>query len=256
MKRWNWNLLLVAAPLALIFGTPALGADMSVRAPLFKAPMALPYSWTGWYVGVNAGYGVGDKQGNYALGPAFGGIVPINEAFNAMPAGGFGRGQLGYNYQLNSNIVLGLETDIQGAGISDTRTCLIGCAGGTSALIDQKLKWFGTTRARLGWATGPVLTYVTAGAAYGEVETGVTSTIVGLGGPLGSVGSVTSSTKSGWTWGTGVEAALGGNWTAKAEYLRVDLGSSSASNVLPGTPLVGTFSTKTSEQMFRGGVNY
>ena len=100
-----------------------------------------------------------------------------------------------------------------------------------------------------------MLTYVTLGAAYGEVETGVSTTLTGI--PTSSM--VTSSTKGGWTWGTGVEAALGGNWTAKAEYLFVDLGSSSASNFLPASfvgPFSGTFSTKNQEQIFRGGVNY
>jgi outer membrane immunogenic protein len=176
-----------------------------------------------------------------------------------MPAGAVGGGQLGYNYQINS-IVLGLETDLQGSGIADTRTCLLTCSAGTpppgsSALFDQKLKWFGTTRARLGWATGPVLTYVTLGAAYGEVETGVSTALTGSP----TVSTATSSTKSGWTWGTGVEAALGGNWTAKAEYLYIDLGSSSASNFVPASfvgPLSATFSTRNQEQIFRGGVNY
>jgi outer membrane immunogenic protein len=257
MKRKHWTLLLSVAPLALAFGAPARGADMPAAVPLYKAPAPLPYSWTGWYIGANAGYGLGSRQGDYAYGPNGG--FPGDTIFNAMPGGGFGGGQIGYNYQINS-IVLGLETDIQGSGISDTRTCLITCSAGTpppgaSALIDQKLKWFGTTRARLGWATGPVLTYVTLGAAYGEVETGVSTMLTGS--PTSSL--VTSSTKGGWTWGAGVEAALGGNWTAKAEYLRVDLGSSSASNFVPASfvgPLSATFRTKNQEQIFRGGVNY
>src|SRR5580704_16776695 len=245
MTRKIWNLPLAVAPLALAFGAPALAADMAVKAPLYKAPIAAPYAWTGWYIGANAGYGVGQGQGNFAFGPGAPG--PGIETFNAMPGGGFGGGQLGYNYQINS-VVLGAETDIQGAGISDTRTCLLNCIAGTSALIDQKLNWFGTTRARLGLATGPVLTYVTAGVAYGGTETGVTT----VNGATSS--SSTSATKSGWTWGTGVEAALGGNWTAKAEYLYVDLGTASATTLSPVFPT--TFSTKYQEQIFRAGINY
>jgi len=255
MTPKNRGLLLAVAPLVLMLGAPALGADMAVKAPPYRAP--LPYTWTGWYVGANAGYGIGLSQGNFAFnGGAFPGGAGV-ETFNAMPAGGFGGGQFGYNYQINS-IVLGVETDIQGAGISDTRTCLLSCIIGTSALIDQKLNWFGTTRARLGLATGPVLTYVTGGAAYGGTETGVTTTFGGV-----TTSSITSAAKSGWTWGTGVEAALGGNWTAKAEYLYVNLGSSSATNIIavpagiaPVPPFVGTFSVKNQEQIFRGGVNY
>jgi outer membrane immunogenic protein len=244
MTRITLKLLLAVAPLGLALGAPALGADMSVGPPLYKAPAYNPYSWTGWYVGVNAGYGVGQNQGNLGFNPGPAGT----ETFNAATGGGFGGGQLGYNYQINS-VVVGLETDIQGGEISDTRTCLLGCVAGATGLIDQKLKWFGTTRARLGWASGPVLTYVTIGAAYGDTETGVTSTGFGT-----TAATITSSTKSGWTWGTGVEAALGGNWTAKAEYLYIDLGTASASTVTPA--FATTFSTKYQEQIFRAGVNY
>jgi outer membrane immunogenic protein len=256
MTRKIWKLPLAIAPLALTLGAPALAADMAVKAPLYKAPIAVPYAWTGWYIGANAGYGVGLGQGNVTFGPGTPG--PGIETFNAMPGGGFGGGQFGYNYQINS-VVLGAETDIQGAGISDTRTCLLHCVAATSALIDQKLNWFGTTRARLGLATGPVLTYVTAGVAYGGTETGITTTANGA-----TSSSSTSATKSGWTWGTGVEAAIGGNWTAKAEYLYIDLGSSSVSNAIAGVspnvaavpPFVSALNVKNREQIFRGGVNY
>jgi len=242
-------MLLAGASLVLGLGVSALAADLPVKAPPRKAPVVAPYSWTGWYIGANAGYGVGYGQGTFAFGP-------LLETFNAMPAGAFGGGQLGYNYQFGS-FVVGAETDIQGAGISDTRTCLLGCIPGSSALIDQKLNWFGTTRARVGLANGPVLTYVTGGAAYGGTETGLTTTFGGA-----TAASSVSATKSGWTWGTGVEAALGGNWTAKAEYLYMDLGSSSASNTVavPGAaaviPVVSTFNVKNREQIFRAGVNY
>jgi outer membrane immunogenic protein len=243
MIRSNWGLLLAGAPLALALAAPAaLGADLAVRPLPVKAPVAAPFSWTGWYIGVNAGYGVGQGYGTYtpprsAIG--LGALVPAGpatEAFNAMPAGALGGGQLGYNYQLFGSFVIGAETDIQGAGISDSRTALGG------GLISHKLDWFGTTRARAGLATGPVLSYVTGGVAYGGIETGVTS-------PFGSITNTT--TKTGWTWGTGVEAALGGNWSAKAEYLYVDFGSTSAASVT-----AGALNVKNQEQIFRGGLNY
>src|SRR5579871_6804326 len=237
MTQKNWGLLFTAAPLVLALSAPALGADMAVKAPLLKAPMAAPYSWTGWYIGANAGYGLGQGLGTYSFGPG-----TAFETFNGIPAGGFGGGQLGFNYQISS-FVLGAETDIQGAGISDTRTCLFSCIPGSSALIDQKLNWFGTTRARLGLANGPVLTYVTGGAAYGGIETGLTTAFGGL--------TNAATTKMGWVWGTGVEAALGGNWTAKAEYLYLNLGSSAVTSVP-----TGTLGVKNQEQIFRGGINY
>jgi outer membrane immunogenic protein len=220
--------------------TPALGADLAVKAqPLVKTPVAAPFSWTGWYIGANAGFGVGQGYGTSSLSA---------ETFNAVPAGGFGGGQLGYNYQIFGNFVVGAETDIQGAGLSDQRTCLFGCTTTTTIMsLDQKLNWFGTTRARVGLANGPVMSYVTAGVAYGGIETGYTAVTSGTT----VAAPVTSTTKTGWTWGAGIEAALGGNWTAKAEYLYLDFGSTSASSFL-----AGTVNVKNQEQLFRGGINY
>lgn len=239
MTRSNWRLLLAAAPVALALGAaPALGADLAVKAkPFVKAPLPAPFSWTGWYLGVNAGYGLGQGYGTYS-GPA---AAPAStfETFNAMPAGGFGGGQLGYNYQFPGgflgSFVIGAETDIQGAGISGSRTASL-------ATVDSRLNWFGTTRARVGLASGPVLSYVTAGAAYGGIDTGVSTATDSV---------TTSTTKTGWTAGGGVEAALGGNWTAKAEYLYLDLGGTDA-----GSPETGFVNVRNEEQIFRGGLNY
>lgn len=232
MRRSNWGILLTGAPLALSLGAaPALGADLPVKA----LPVAAPFSWTGWYIGANAGFGIGQGYGTYTSGSTF-------EAFNAIPAGGLGGGQFGFNYQIGNSFVIGAETDIQGAGISDNRTCLARCIPTSFALIDQKLNWFGTTRARVGLATGPVLSYVTGGAAYGGIETS-------LSAPAGSL--TTSTTKTGWTWGTGVEAALGANWTAKAEYLYIDFGSAGVASAA-----TGALGVKNQEQIFRGGLNY
>jgi outer membrane immunogenic protein len=237
----NWGSLLTGAPLVLaLAAAPALGADLPVKAePIVKAPVPVPFSWTGWYIGANAGYGVGQGYGTYTS------PVGTFQSFNAMPAGGFGGGQLGYNYQLYGRWVIGAETDFQGSGISDGHTCLAGCTPASAALIDPKLNWFGTTRARVGLASGPVMSYVTGGVAYGGIDTGINF----IGAPSGS--ATASTTKTGWTWGAGVEAALGGNWTAKAEYLYIDLGSTSVASAA-----TGALGVKNQEQLFRGGINY
>ena len=238
-------LLLTVAPLVLGLGGSALAADMTV--PMYKAPPLAPaYSWTGAYAGVNFGYGTGSSQGNYNVESA--GFPIASYGFNNMPGGGFAGFQVGYNYQFGS-FVLGAETDLQGPGITDDRSCLFTCLNGFSSRFDQELTWFGTTRVRLGLASGPVLPYITAGAAYGGIKTGITTTIGGV-----TNNTVNSTTKSGWTWGTGVEAALGGNWTGKVEYLYVDLGSTGVSSVLG--PVSANFNTKQQEQIVRGGINY
>jgi outer membrane immunogenic protein len=178
-----------------------------------------------------------------------------------------GGGQAGYNYQLG-NVVLGLETDIQGSGADDNTACFLTCLPGSIAILDHKLAWFGTTRGRLGWAAGPVLTYVTLGAAYGETDSTLS---VAAGGTANTLNIATIS--GGWTWGTGIEAALDGNWTAKAEYLYASMGSASGS--IGGVAFnignreriywhgmritnggIVAFNIGNRERIYRGGLNY
>ncbi len=213
-------------------------ADLSAKAPSYKAAAAQVYDWTGFYAGVNLGIGVGQSKG-IATNPA-------GENFlNLTPSGTSGGGQFGYNYQFNHWLV-GAEADIQGIARfqSSSTPCVLNCN-----LVGQTLPWFGTARGRVGYVTGPLLTYVTGGYAYGSVKTGQTIVLAGVPGSFSS-----ESLRSGWTWGSGVEAALGGNWTGKIEYLYVDLGNVSESFALHGVP--HTLSADVHEHIFRTGLNY
>ncbi|MEW6639448.1 MAG: outer membrane beta-barrel protein [Pseudomonadota bacterium] len=224
----------------------ASAADLPARVYTKAPPMVVQaYNWTGFYIGVNAGVGFGRSKTDLAV-PGLG-----DPTSRVGGLGGLGGGQIGYNWQYGNlfglgNIVLGLEADIQGAGLEDNRTCAFFCAPGSGAAINQKLDWFGTARGRLGLATGPVLSYVTGGFAYGEVKT----TITDLTGA--TVPATFSKNRSGWTIGSGVEAALGGNWTGKIEYLYVDLGTQRGIN----TAVPYTFSSQLREHIFRVGLNY
>jgi outer membrane immunogenic protein len=241
MKRILLGVLLASTAMS------AQAADLAAR-PYTKAPvMAAVYDWTGFYVGVNAGLGLGRDRTNLNV-PA----APINDTFYQQPQGGLGGAQIGYNWQTNSflgPLVLGLETDIQGADLHDNYTCLFGCTALTSARFDQKLDWFGTARGRIGLVTGPVLSYVTAGFAYGGVKSSLTETIAGAPASIAF-----DRTRTGWTWGSGVEASLGGNWTGKLEYMYVDLGNTSDTFLLQGA--TQTLNTKIHENIFRAGLNY
>ena len=212
----------------------AQAADLAVKAPYYKAPaIASVYDWTGFYLGVNAGVGLGrDRTQRFDAASA--------DSLYLSPLGAIGGGQIGYNWQTNSflgPLVLGVEADIQGADMTDNRTDVRGVQYG------QKLDWFGTVRGRIGLVTGPTLSYVTAGYAYGNVNT----TVVNGGVPFTFNGG-----RSGWTWGSGVEAALGGNWTGKIEYLYVDLGD--RTDVFAGG--TQTLRSELRENIFRVGLNY
>src|SRR5258708_6956664 len=141
---------------AALLGTAvsAQAADLAVKAPYYKAPAAVVYDWTGFYIGVNAGVGLGRDRAQHVLPPSF-------DSLYLQPQGGLGGGQIGYNWQTGSvfgPLVLGVEADIQGTGLRDSYTNLL--TGGL--LYNQKLDWFGTVRGRIDIAHGPLRSYVTA----------------------------------------------------------------------------------------------
>lgn len=210
----------------------AQAADLAPR-PYTKAPPIAPvYDWTGLYVGVNAGLGLGRNRAVHDFG-----VGAIST--HLQPLGAVGGGQIGYNWQTNSffgPLVFGIEADIQGADMTDNRTNFAGLLQ-----YNQRLDWFGTARGRVGLINGPMLTYVTGGWAYGHVGT----TVIQGGVPFAFSGG-----RNGWTFGSGVEAALGGNWTGKIEYLYLDFGNRTDS--FAGQAL----RSEMRENIFRAGLNY
>ncbi len=238
--------ILALAGSALVAGSGAASAaDLPAKVYRKAPPMVVQaYNWTGFYVGVNAGIGFGRSKTDVALA---GGLVDPRSRVGGL--GGLGGAQIGYNWQAGNmfglgNIVFGVEADIQGAGLEDNRTS-VASGLGSNVGINQKLDWFGTARGRIGVASGPVFSYFTGGFAYGNVKTNVF-------GPVGTFNDTYSSTRTGWTIGSGVEAALGGNWTGKVEYLYVDLGTQSGTNTL----VPYTYSSEIREHIFRAGLNY
>jgi outer membrane immunogenic protein len=172
----------------------ARAADLPprIQEPARAPAMAPLYNWTGLYIGVNGGGAWGRSSWD------------STDAFNL--SGGLVGGTIGYNYQIGQ-LVWGVEGDVDWTNIKGTTNtfCALGCETSNS--------WLGTARGRLGYAADRFMPYVTGGAAFGNIR----ASTPGFAG--------TSTTKLGWTVGGGVEFALGGNWTAKAEYLYVDLGS-------------------------------
>jgi outer membrane immunogenic protein len=232
MKR-----IFLASAALLVTAASAQAADMAAKAPYYKAPIVAVYDWTGFYIGVNAGVGIARDRTGHSF---------TNDSLYQAPQGGFGGGQIGYNWRGDSllgPIVYGLEADIQGAGLSDGYPTVAGGVGGaTPTAYSTKTDWFGTVRGRIGLATGPVLSYFTGGYAYGNVKTTITE---GAATPFSN-----NRTQGGWTVGSGVEAALGGNWTGKIEYLYLNLGNKS--DAFAGQ----VYNSEVRENLFRVGLNY
>jgi outer membrane immunogenic protein len=259
------KLLLGVALGALLVGTPAMAADMPVKAP--KAPVVIPYSWTGFYVGGNVGYSWGRAETDFAATSlAVFGLSGFSQEQHLN--GVIGGGQIGYNWQANNQWVLGVEADFQGSGenASDPRAPLSFNIDLNETIItftanqalETKIKWFGTVRGRVGYLVTPtVLLYGTGGLSYGRIEVNSIQSL--SAGPLGTISSVVenSKTKFGWTAGAGVEGAIPNtrDWTWKVEYLYIDFGHFGAS----GTDTVlGTYSwnTHVTDHIARVGVNY
>lgn len=240
MANRNISLSIVAAGLAAI-AMPAFAADMPAKAPA----RAAFYDWTGFYVGANGGYGVARNPSSTTAWFAGDSV----ESFSNGPQGVLGGAQIGYNWQWQ-HLVLGAETDFQFSGQKDS-VCVQRCIPTQALAIEQKMPWFGTVRGRLGWAEGPALFYATGGLAYGRVET---NAVYDDGGP--SVNRSASHNKTGWTAGVGVETALSGGWSAKAEYLYVNLGSVSDTFQWGAGIVRDTVSSDIRNNVFRVGVNY
>jgi outer membrane immunogenic protein len=213
------KILLAGVALAALSASSAFAADLPSRTAAPVAPIAaVPvFTWTGFYVGVNAGYGWNSSDPTL-YNPATG------ITYSASNDGGFvGGGQIGYNYQMGS-VVLGIETDLQYADITKTSTVFVGA---TPYTIGHNMDWFGTVRGRIGFAFDRALLYATGGLAYTDGD-------------------------AGWTVGGGLEYAITNNLSAKVEglYVNIDRGNSGAY-----APLV--YNNKNDEfGVVRAGLNY
>jgi outer membrane immunogenic protein len=254
---------------ALAVTAPAFATDLPLKAP--PLPPAPLYDWTGFYVGINGGYSWGNSSTSYSGTDAITGAPFTAFSTSQSMDGWLGGGQIGYNWQFNSNWLLGLEADIQGTSQkgSDGLPTVSGIVPGFRALVigfssaanvTESLPWFGTARARLGvLPSDHWLLYVTGGLAYGQVNT--TATISNTTTAPGGTATVTVSgsqdtTNIGWTIGGGTEWMLAAHWTAKVEYLYIDLGTVSAT--FAGTGAYATLNTSShvTDNILRGGINY
>ena len=225
--------LAIAAACLAVSGIAAQAADMprANPVPYYKASEA-PFSWTGFYFGINGGYAWGRSSwSDPALGADSG-------RFNT--AGALLGGQLGYNWQTGP-VVLGIETDVDWTNIKGSTAGPGGvCVADGGGQCQTKQDWIGTTRGRIGYAFGRFMPYLTGGAAYGDIKA------------LESTGNATQ-TKLGWTAGGGMEYLLNRNWTTKVEYLHLDLGTATLFSAAAGTP---SLSVPVTDDLVRAGINY
>jgi outer membrane immunogenic protein len=271
----------------------AFAADMAVKAP---PPAPAPvYSWTGFYAGLNAGWGWGkeDTTVNFASAPPtpieiifpgpftfvlVGTPNPVAFQESTKLNGAIGGVQVGYNWQAMSNWILGVEADFQASGQNATGNALQNSitfsGGGNAATFSQAIShndallWFGTVRGRVGYAVwSTVMLYGTGGLAYGRLNESVSASFAftatptptsTVPSPLPSANQSfdASVTKTGWTVGGGIEGVVPNTHvTWKAEYLYMDLGTE---NYTFNSSGLGTISVSThfTDNIVRVGLNY
>jgi outer membrane immunogenic protein len=280
MRAPSFKAIAVSAFAVIAATSVASAADMAPRYTKAPAPIVEVWNWTGFYIGGNAGYSWGRSNTDVSYFNTATGL-PIVLPPGSVTSGGFDMnggiagGQIGYNWQ-SSNWVFGLEADAQWSGEKGSNryncantavggVCLPGLtflpAGvtGTSLAVDQSLEWFGTVRGRAGVLVTPkVLFYGTGGLAYGSIKT--TGALAG-NTPAGlAVASIASNSdvRIGWTVGAGVEGKLTSNWSAKLEYLYMDLESfrSGSFTLAPLSTIGANVDSHFRDHILRVGLNY
>lgn len=266
----------LAAAAVVLLSLPAVAADLPTSKPAVgavAAPAAAPVvptikpisSWSGFYVGANAGAAFGEN----ALKPT----SANPNFFGALDIAGFGRqsdtqsftGGVngGYNYQFGP-MVVGLETDFNYANLDQHRRGFASETFGPFTAYEnldarQRIGWFGTVRPRVGYSPiDSLLIYGTGGLAYGQVK-GSTSLVAGIDGVPGTEFGVNGSKNDwrvGWTLGGGAEYQLTENVTVKGEYLYVNLGKERYFATSSQAPLSYLLKDEASFHTVRTGLNY
>jgi outer membrane immunogenic protein len=230
--------LLLAVVLSVVAGhsvtSSALAADMPMPAPVpppMYVPVAPVYNWAGFYIGLNGGGAFGQSSWNDANPVA-------NPPTGNFPVTGFlFGGTLGANYQMGA-FVAGIEADGDWANLSGL-TFNSSCGGGFGC--ETNSNWLATVRGRAGYAWDRVLFYGTGGGAFAGVQAAASAL------------PFSGTTQAGWTAGAGIEYAFAPNWTAKVEYLFVDLANASCGAASCGGT---TTAVSLNENVIRGGINY
>jgi outer membrane immunogenic protein len=249
-------LSLGAAALLVSASGLAFAADLPGRRSA-PAPMPVVYApiftWTGFYVGANAGYRFGHNRTDfrYSSAPPAGILPPGLKDDKGSFTGGV---QAGYNYQIGS-MVLGAEGDVNYLG-AGKRQSFTGSSGLLTSSVSTQAKtdWLGTARVRAGFAFDRALVYGTGGLAFGNVKGSAAASLNTGAAWAGSK----SDTAVGYAVGAGVEYALTNNLTTKVEYLYYNLGDQKTALTASGP--AGGFTigskAKVDGNIVRAGLNY
>jgi len=227
----SWECALGVALGIVIQDAPTIAADvyLPVKAPHLQSI----FDWTGLYVGAHAGFGRGASSAVLS-DPA---TTTTSNSFSGM----IGGVQAGYNYQLPSGIMLGLEADISFPNYLTSNSVVSSLATARSGVTEQ-WDYVGTARGRVGYTAGPWLTYGTFGLAWAGERF--------LDTPAMGSDEKTLNVRLGWAAGAGLEYAFAPHWSLRLEYLYSRFGK--ADIVFPSAT---QYSSSLDFQSLRVGLN-
>jgi outer membrane immunogenic protein len=209
------------AALFAVASLAAFAADVPIRGPVPVAPVTPPnpypnpypsyyYNWNGFYIGAN----VGGAREKTTLRDDF-----FNVSSSNTGSGSVAGGQIGYNWQITPQFVVGVEWMFDGADITSDTTVTIPLLPPATITLSEKIDWIQTLAVRFGWAANNWLFYGKAGRGW--VHDSATLTFVT---PPIRVVQDASDTASGWMVGAGIEYGFTPNWSAKVEWDHIGLG--------------------------------
>jgi outer membrane immunogenic protein len=274
-----------------VIGIAAMIAFAPSASAQDPSAQIVPYNWTGFYGGLSFGYGLGQRDSATLSGdPLLGerlitgtGVGKFAPSSISSKLDGFVGGALvGYNRQ-HGSVVVGLEADFSASNADDGSSTVMRADppydsigfGPFTTSSEEKLRWLGTVRGRLGYlARSDLLLFATGGLAYGSVEEGVSvtnnsaftntfgfnSSFVTCLSNVPCFSGSTSETRLGWTVGGGFEWALTPNTTFRTEYLYVDLGDAPSLTLAPKVATPDAFMTArfadVQENIIRGALSF
>jgi outer membrane immunogenic protein len=252
---------LLALPIfAAIPITAASAADMAVKAPPAAPPPYQVYSWTGFYVGLEAGGGWASSQSTVVTALSAtannppGTVLPSNDFSGAL--GGF---YGGYNYQFNQ-FVVGIDGDWTWADLTAESSSAALLPPNDVAFGHHKIDWVATATGRVGYAVDKWLFFGKGGWAWAQFSSGTTDQTPG-GVPRAF--NTSQDTRDGWTAGGGLEYAVTPNIIFKLEgdYVKFNTANFNINETIisgPNAGVVGAFgrSATSNLTMFKGGVEY
>jgi outer membrane immunogenic protein len=213
IKHLCGSILLITAMVC-----PVMAADMATRVPVYKAPRPAPvHSWTGCYIGGNAGYG----SSHQGLVDPPEGVVDGSTSVDlgSHRSDGFvGGGQIGCDYQIGQ-WVLGVQGMVEWANLDGSGPLPPGFTFNSRNGVFSEVSWFATVTGRFGYTVQPgLLAYVKGGAAWVRDEFRVNT-------DSGVINWISKPTQFGWTIGGGLEWMFAPQWSLFVEYNYLDFGT-------------------------------